>query len=101
MLQTTSQLLVLSSNAMLLLDQRTLSIKYRIPVKSLESISLSPFHDTVAAFHLRKQENGSDVLTKKGDFLLISDHVLEIVTKLFLLYQNQLGTAPAVHITTQ
>ena len=49
-----SQLLVLSSNAMLLLDQRTLSIKYRIPVQSLESISLSPFHDTLVAFHLRK-----------------------------------------------
>ena len=47
-----------------------------------------------------QQENG-DVLTRKGDFLLVSDHVLEIVTKLFLLYQNQLGTSPAVHITTQ
>ena len=36
-----SQLLVLSSNAMLLLDQRTLSIKYRIPVQSVESIDVS------------------------------------------------------------
>ena len=49
-----SQLLVLSANAMLLLDQRTLGIKYRIPVTTLEGISLSPFHDTLVAFHLRK-----------------------------------------------
>ena len=41
------------------------------------------------------------MLTKKGDFLLLSDHVLEIVTKLVLLARNQRGTAPDVHISTQ
>ena len=52
--QMVPQLLVLSRNAMLVLDQRTLAIKYRIPVAEVEAISLSPFPDKVAIFHLKK-----------------------------------------------
>ena len=48
------QLLVLSSNAMLVLDQRTLAIKYRIPTSEFECISLSPYPDRLAVFHLKK-----------------------------------------------
>ena len=48
------QLLVLSTNAMLVLDQRTLVIKYRIPVVEVEAMSLSPYADRIAVFHLKK-----------------------------------------------
>ena len=48
------QLLVVTSTALLLLDQRTLQSKYRVTLANIESVSLSPFHDTVAAFHLAK-----------------------------------------------
>ena len=119
-----SQLLVITSSALLLLDQRTFHAKYRVALANIESISLSPHHDTVAAFHLSKvscrvahvtlfflvrygslavvlqQENG-DGLAKKGDVLLASDHMLEIVTKIVTLGRDYRGSQPSVHITTQ
>ena len=48
------QLLVLSTNALLVLDQRTLVIKYRIPTSEVEAMSLSPYNDKLVIFHLKK-----------------------------------------------
>lgn len=45
--------MALSTNAMLLLDQKTLQIKYRIPATEIYRLSLSPYHDNIAVFHLR------------------------------------------------
>lgn len=36
-------LLVVSTNSLLVLDQRTLQVKYRIPAHDIQRISLSPF----------------------------------------------------------
>ena len=38
---------------MLILDQRTMQIKYRIPAPEIYRISLSPFLDDIAVFHVR------------------------------------------------
>ena len=47
-------LCVLSKNAVLVLDQRTLAIKYRLPVAEIEKISLSPYNDQLVIFHIKK-----------------------------------------------
>jgi myosin-1 len=54
LLQMVPQLLVLSTNALLVLDQRTLVIKYRIPTTEVDSMSLSPYRDKLVVFHLKK-----------------------------------------------
>lgn len=46
-------LMALSTSSMLLLDQRTLQIKYRIPATEIYRLSLSPFHDNIAVFHVK------------------------------------------------
>jgi hypothetical protein len=46
-------LLVLSTSSMLLLDQRTLQIKYRVPASEIYRMSLSPFIDDIAVFHVK------------------------------------------------
>lgn len=46
-------LMALSTNSILLLDQRTLQVKYRIPATEVYRLSLSPFHDNIAIFHVR------------------------------------------------
>ena len=46
-------LFVLSTNSMLILDQRTLQIKYRIPASEIYRLSLSPYTDNVAVFHVK------------------------------------------------
>lgn len=46
-------LLVISTSSMLLLDQRTLQIKYRIPATEIYRLSLSPYMDDIAVFHVK------------------------------------------------
>ncbi|XP_017783623.1 PREDICTED: unconventional myosin-Ib isoform X2 [Nicrophorus vespilloides] len=111
-------LLVLSTRSMLILDQRTLQIKYRVPATEIYRMSLSPFLDDVAVVHVRasslanadtasatSETTGclfqSDLSKKKGDFVFQTGHVIEIVTKLFLVVQNAVGKAPEVNITTE
>lgn len=51
--QVTPVLLVISTSSMLLLDQRTLQIKYRIPATEIYRLSLSPYMDDIAVFHVK------------------------------------------------
>ncbi|XP_037911056.1 unconventional myosin-Ib isoform X2 [Hermetia illucens] len=90
-------LLVLSTSSMLLLDQRTLQVKYRVPAAEIYRLSLSPYLDDVAVFHVKASEFGR----KKGDFVFQTGHVIEIVTKLFLVIQNATAKPPEVHISTE
>lgn len=46
-------LFVLSTSSMLILDQRTLQVKYRVPASEIYRLSLSPYLDDVAVFHVR------------------------------------------------
>lgn len=46
-------LLVISTNSMLLLDQRTLQIKYRVPATEIYRLSLSPYMDDIAVVHVK------------------------------------------------
>ena len=38
---------------MLIMDQRTMQVKYRIPATDIYRISLSPYFDDIAVFHVR------------------------------------------------
>ena len=46
-------LFVISTSSMLIMDQRTMQIKYRIPAAEIFKLSLSPYHDDIAVFHVR------------------------------------------------
>ncbi len=56
---------------------------------------------------LRAQPNvvpgclSSEGIKRKGDFVLQTGHVLEIVTKLFLVVQNATGKPPHINISTE
>ncbi|XP_045110459.1 unconventional myosin-Ia-like isoform X3 [Portunus trituberculatus] len=110
-------LLALSTNSLLILDQRTLQVKYRIPALEIQRISLSPFLDDIAVLHVKPpspttdlggSQNlnpgclfGSDEVKRKGDLVLQTGHVIEVVTKLFLVVQNATGKPPDVNISTE
>ncbi|XP_043217178.1 unconventional myosin-Ia-like isoform X2 [Amphibalanus amphitrite] len=113
-------LFVLSTSSMLILDQRTMQIKYRIPAPEIYRISLSPFLDDIAVFHVRAHSptrettveepnlpgclmGGGDSGSKhrKGDLVFQTGHVIEIVTKLFLVIQNATGKPPDINIDTE
>ncbi|XP_050702341.1 unconventional myosin-Ia-like [Eriocheir sinensis] len=110
-------LLAVSTNSLLILDQRTLQIKYRIPALEIQRISLSPYLDDIAVLHVKPasptadvtgSQNlnpgclfGSDEVKRKGDLVLQTGHVIEVVTKLFLVVQNAAGKPPDVNISTE
>lgn len=111
---------------MLIMDQRTMQIKYRIPASEIIRLSLSPYFDDIAVFHVKaasptheaksqanipgclSSDGGSGggissggMMRRKGDFVLQTGHVIEIVTKLFLVVQNATGKPPNVNIATE
>ncbi|XP_029655810.2 unconventional myosin-Ib-like [Octopus sinensis] len=99
------QLFVMSTEAILSIDQRTMTLKYRIPLAQIDKISTSPYNDRLMVFHIKKptdvyQENGG-ILSKKGDFIFCGEHIFEIITKAYILIQNISGKPPDVHISNQ
>lgn len=52
-LQFVPILFVISTSSMLIMDQRTMQIKYRIPAAEIFKLSLSPYQDDIAVFHVR------------------------------------------------
>ena len=48
------RLFVMSTEAILSIDQRTMSLKYRIPLAQIEKISASPYTDRIMVFHIKK-----------------------------------------------
>lgn len=44
---------MISTKSMLILDHRTLQVKYRVPAEDIYRLSLSPFLDNVAVFHIK------------------------------------------------
>jgi hypothetical protein len=57
-------------------------------------------HCLLMLMSLIQRENG-DVLLKKGDFVIYSEHIIEIVAKTALLYQKALNRVLSVHIEAQ
>ncbi|CAL1536218.1 unnamed protein product [Lymnaea stagnalis] len=94
-----SKLLVLSTQALLVLDPKSLALKYRIPLAMIHKISVSPYKDNLCIFHLQR-ENG-DIASKKGDFIFSTSHVIEAVTKTLMVIQNSIGKPPEVQILPQ
>ncbi|CAM1324369.1 MYO1A (predicted) [Pycnogonum litorale] len=90
-------LLVVSTSSMLVMDQRTLQIKYRVPASEIFRISLSPFSDDIAVIHVQPTE----VVKCKGDFVFQTGHVIEVVTKMFLVVQNAVGKPPEIQISPE
>ncbi|RUS71257.1 hypothetical protein EGW08_020980 [Elysia chlorotica] len=94
-----TKLLVLSTQSLLVLDPKTLALKYRIPLSLIQKISVSPYKDNLCVFHINK-ENG-EVAAKKGDFVFSTPHVIEAVTKTQMIVQSSIGKPPEVQIQPQ
>lgn len=85
--------------------------------KSVQASTLSLFADDIAVLHVKPptptadlsgSQNlnpgclfGSDEVKRKGDLVLQTGHVIEVVTKLFLVVQNATGKPPDVCISTE
>uniref|UniRef100_A0A8B9TI05 Unconventional myosin-Ib n=1 Tax=Anas platyrhynchos TaxID=8839 RepID=A0A8B9TI05_ANAPL len=77
--KATSRIFLLTKNNVLLADQKSGNIKSEVPLGDVTKVSMSSQNDGFFAVHL-KEGSGAAV---KGDFLLSSDHLIEMATKLY------------------
>nr|XP_006825386.1 PREDICTED: unconventional myosin-Ib-like [Saccoglossus kowalevskii] len=90
-------LFVVSSSSIQLLDSKTLEKKYRVPLTEITNLSVSPYNDGLFAIHVNKGNPSN----KKGDFLFVSDKVIEIITKLHRAVQQATNKAISVVINNK
>lgn len=91
------QLLVMSSQNLVLVEHHSMMVKYRIPITDISAMSVSPHADKIIVFHIQKHENG-DGSCKKGDFVFVCEHTIELVSKACLVIKNIKDTLPEIHI---
>ncbi|XP_071788878.1 LOW QUALITY PROTEIN: unconventional myosin-Ia-like [Asterias amurensis] len=72
-----SQLFVLTTSSFMMMDQKTLLLKSRIPLADVAGFTVSPYSDGIVVILLKK---GSET-TKKGDLVIVTDKAIELVTK--------------------
>nr|XP_055072167.1 unconventional myosin-Ib isoform X3 [Misgurnus anguillicaudatus] len=80
------RMFLLTKNNFVLADQKTGQVKTSVPLPDLSSVSVSTQND--GFFALRVKEGATSAA--KGDFLLSSDRLIEIITKL-----HRIGSASA------
>ncbi|KAM3607281.1 uncharacterized protein V6R79_005031 [Siganus canaliculatus] len=74
----TARIFLLTKKSVVLADQKTGQVKASVPLPDLASVSVSTQND--GFFALRLKEGSASAI--KGDFLLSSEHLIEIITKL-------------------
>uniref|UniRef100_A0A8C3A4C8 Unconventional myosin-Ib n=1 Tax=Cyclopterus lumpus TaxID=8103 RepID=A0A8C3A4C8_CYCLU len=74
----TARIFLLTKNSVVLADQKTGQVKASVPLPDLTSVSVSTQSD--GFFALKLKEGSASAI--KGDFLLSSEHLIEIITKL-------------------
>ncbi|XP_059199004.1 unconventional myosin-Ib isoform X3 [Centropristis striata] len=74
----TARIFLLTKKSVVLADQKTGQVKASVPLPDLSSVSVST--QTDGFFALKLKEGSASAV--KGDFLLSSEHLIEIITKL-------------------
>uniref|UniRef100_A0A8D0B387 Unconventional myosin-Ia n=1 Tax=Salvator merianae TaxID=96440 RepID=A0A8D0B387_SALMN len=76
--KTSSRLLILTKSHVILADSKAAQPKTVITLSDVDSVSVSRYTDGLFVLHIRE----SSTAASRGDFLLISDHLIELVARL-------------------
>jgi len=91
------KLVVISTSSFLILDPRTMQINHHIKLADIFKISTSPYKDNILIIHIYTDQHG----LHSRAFLFESSHLIELITKLFLVIQNAVGRGPIVEIAQE
>ncbi|XP_029450729.1 unconventional myosin-Ia isoform X2 [Rhinatrema bivittatum] len=92
-----SWLFVLTKTHIVLADAKSVHIKTIINLSDIAGISVSKYSDGLFAIHLKQTGTAGT----KGDFVLISDHVIEVLTKLYQTVLEATQQKLAITITDE
>ncbi|XP_069509649.1 unconventional myosin-Ia [Ambystoma mexicanum] len=95
--KATPKLLLLTSTQVILADAKNAHPKASINLADIASVSVSKYSDGLFTIHLTE----TSAVGSKGDFILVSDHVIEVLTR---LHQTVLETTKQklnIHISDE
>ncbi|KAL9820829.1 unconventional myosin-Ia, partial [Geothlypis trichas] len=93
--KTVPRLLLLTTEHLILADPKAAQPKTVLSLTDIRGISVTRFSDGFLALHLKEVST----VGAKGDFLLVSDHLIELVTRLYQTFKANTGQALPLHIT--
>uniref|UniRef100_A0A674JMH5 Unconventional myosin-Ia n=1 Tax=Terrapene triunguis TaxID=2587831 RepID=A0A674JMH5_9SAUR len=76
--KTVPRLFLLTKNHIILADPKAAQPKTVVSLSDIRSVSVTRFSDGLFVLHLSE----TSTVGAKGDFLLVSDHLIELITKL-------------------
>ncbi|NWI26513.1 MYO1A protein, partial [Sula dactylatra] len=95
--KTVPHLLLLTTEHLVLADPKAAQPKTVLSLGDICSVSVTRFSDGFLVLHLKETSTAG----AKGDFLLISDHLIELVTCLHQTITGATAQALPLHITDQ
>ncbi|NWY48130.1 MYO1A protein, partial [Sylvia atricapilla] len=93
--KTVPRLLLLTTEHLVLADPKAAQPKTVLTLSDIRGVSVTRFSDGFLALHLKEVST----VGAKGDFLLVSDHLIELVTRLHQTFEAATGQALPLHIT--
>ncbi|XP_064590809.1 unconventional myosin-Ia isoform X2 [Zonotrichia leucophrys gambelii] len=93
--KTVPRLLLLTTEHLVLADPKAAQPKTVLSLSDIRGVSVTRFSDGFLALHLKEVST----VGAKGDFLLVSDHLIELVTRLYQTFEATTGQALPLHIT--
>ncbi|NWY64976.1 MYO1A protein, partial [Erithacus rubecula] len=93
--KTVPRLLLLTTEHLVLADPKAAQPKTVLSIGDIRGVSVTRFSDGFLALHLKEISTAR----AKGDFLLVSDHLIELVTRLHQTFEATSGQALPLHIT--
>ncbi|XP_041328621.1 unconventional myosin-Ia [Pyrgilauda ruficollis] len=93
--KTVPRLLLLTTEHLVLADPKAAQPKTVLSLSDIRGVSVTRFSDGFLALHLKEVST----VGAKGDFLLLSDHLIELVTRLHQTFEATTGQALPLHIT--
>jgi len=91
------KILMLSCDELFILHAKSLQPIYTTGFTDIERLTTSPFKDGVVVFHMK--ENSKVKSLKKGDLMLYSEHVIELVAKAAVAYKKKLNKNMKVDVS--
>ncbi|NXA73062.1 MYO1A protein, partial [Thryothorus ludovicianus] len=93
--KTVPRLLLLTTEHLVLADPKAAQPKSVLSLSDIRGVSVTRFSDGFLALHLKELST----VGAKGDFLLVSDHLIELVTRLHQTTEATSGQALPLHIS--
>ncbi|NWZ27805.1 MYO1A protein, partial [Asarcornis scutulata] len=95
--QTVPRLLLLTTEHLVLADPKAAQPKTVLSLSDIRGVSVTRFSDGLLALHLKETSTAGN----KGDLLLVSSHLIELITRLHQTLMAATSQALALHITDQ